>query len=525
MPLDPKQLPRDVATLQKIVVDLAGQLDRSLGELQHSRTEQSKYQNLLRELLEAQHNRKSEQLSKEQLALFEAAFQAERAADTSADADKDDDDLDSAAGKPTNPEGATKARGRQPLARHLKRERVIHDLPEAEKHCPGCGQDLHLIAEETSERYEFIPASMKVIQDVCLKYACHCTVKTAAKPAQPIDKSTAGASVLAQVIVAKWEDHQPLHRQEKMFARHGITISRKTMGGWLAQSAALLAPLYQLMKKQLLESKVIGTDDTSVKVLDRKLPFARNGRIWPYVGDRQHPLIVYDYTPTRGRAGPAKFLEKYRGYLQADAYAVYDAFFQRERGMLEVGCWMHCRRYFFKALASDEARMGRALHFIARLYAVEERAHALKLSAEQRFTLRQRVSKRLLEKLHGYLWALRADVLPKSPAGAAVRYALNQWEALTRFLEDGELEIDNGATERANRDIAIGRNNWTFFGSDAGGYTAAVLRSFIATCKRCHVEPWAWFQDVLSRMPEHSVARLSELLPHNWKTLAATASV
>jgi len=182
-------------------------------------------------------------------------------------------------------------------------------------------------------------------------------------------------------------------------------------------------------------------------------------------------------------------------------------------------CWMHARRYVFKALETDEQRMGPALHLIARLYGVEERTKVLGLSAEQRFTLRLRVSTRLLEKLNKYLRELQREVLPKSPSGAAVRYVLNQWEALTRFLEDGELEIDNGATERANRDIALGRGNWTFFGSDVGGQTAAVLRSFIATCKRCGVEPWAWFCDVLAHIPAHSITKLSELLPHNWKSL------
>lgn len=517
MAIDPNSLPRDAETLRKIVVDLAEQLDRSL-------TEQNKYQSLLRELLEAQRNRKSEQLSKEQLALFEAAWQA-RSGDAEAAAGEDDDDLDGDAGAGAKPNETPnqKRGGRQALARHLKRERIVHDLAEAEKHCAGCGKDLRLIAEETSERYEYIPASMKVIQDVCLKYACDCTVRTATKPPQPIEKSTAGASLLAQVIVAKWADHQPLHRQEKMFERHGMEISRKTMGGWMAQCAELLDPLYQLMKKELLSSKVIGTDDTSVKVLDRKLPFARLGRIWPYVGDAHHPVIVYDYTPTRSRAGPAKFLQGYRGYLQADAYSVYDAFFKSERGMTEVGCWMHARRYFFKALESNEPHMGPALHLIARLYAVEERASALSLSAEQRLALRQRVSARLVGTLHQYLLELQPQVLPKSPSGAAVRYALNQWDALTRFLEDGELEIDNGATERANRDIALGRANWTFFGSDRGGKTAAVLRSFIASCKRSGVEPFAWFRDVLSRIPAHSITRLSELLPNNWKPATSPA--
>lgn len=514
MPIDPNSLPQDANALRKIVLDLAEQLDRAF-------VEQHKYASLLRELLEAQRNRKSEQLSKEQLALFEAGWQARNLEDEP-DAGEDDDDLGNDAQGSQKPKETTsrKRGGRQPLAHHLRRERIVHDLAESEKHCACCGKDLRLIEEETSEHYDYIPASLRVIQDVCLKYACDCTVKTAGKPPQPIEKSTAGASLLAQVIVSKFADHQPLHRQEKMWERHGVQISRKTMGGWLAQCAGLLDPLYRSMKKELFGSKVIGTDDTSVKVLDRKLPFARIGRIWPYVGDCHHPVILYDYTPTRGRAGPAKFLEGYKGYLQADAYSVYDAFFKPGRGMTEVGCWMHARRYVYKALESDEQRMGPALHLIARLYAIEDRAKTLSLSAEQRLALRQRVSARLLGKLHQYLLDLRQEVLPKSPSGAAVRYALNQWEALTRFLDDGELEIDNGATERANRDIAIGRGNWTFFGSDQGGKTAAVLRSFIASCKRCGVEPFAWFRDVLSRIPAHSVNRLNELLPHNWKPLA-----
>ena len=514
MPIDPNQLPQDADTLRKIVLDLVAQLDRAFAE-------QHKYEELLRELIEAQRTRKSEQLSKEQLALFEAAWQA-RPAEEESVAAEDDDDIGDAEGGQKQDQPQTHKRGvRQPLARHLSRERIVHDLAESEKHCSCCGQDLRLIAEETSERYDFIPASLRVIQDVCLKYACDCTVRTATKPPQPIEKSTASASLLAQVIVAKWADHQPLHRQEKMFARHGVQISRKTMGGWMAQCAELLDPLYGAAKKDLFCSKFIGTDDTSVKVLDRKLPFARIGRIWPYVGDSHHPVIVYDYTPTRSRAGPAKFLEGYTGYLQADAYSVYDAFFKPERGMTEVGCWMHARRYFFKALESDPEGMGPALHLIARLYAVEERAKALLLSAEQQLALRQRVSARLVGKLHKYLLELQPQVLPKSPSGAAVRYALNQWEALTRFLEDGDLEIDNGATERANRDIALGRGNWTFFGSDQGGNTAAVLRTFIASCKRSGIEPFAWFCDVLSRIPEHPITQLSELLPHHWKPLAS----
>ena len=511
--VDPNALPKDIDQSHKIVVELCERL-------KHETSEKDKYQSLLRELLDAQRNRKSEQLSKDQLALFETLWKANQPDEEEEAKPEGSESVAEEEQKPEKPQ-TKKRSGRQPLARHLVRERVVHDLAESEKHCACCGKDLHLVGEETSERYEFIPAVMKVVKDVRLKYACDCTVKTADKPAQPIEKSTAGASMLAHVIVSKFADHQPLHRQEKIFQRQGVRISRKTMGGWMAQSAGLLDILYQCSKKTLFASKVIGTDDTGVKVLDPKLPFARTGRIWPYWGDAHHPVVVHHYTPTRGRAGPAKFLEGYKGYLQADAYCVYDAFFKPARGLVEVGCMMHMRRYFYKALDSDQERMGKALHLIARLYRVEDRAKGL--SAAERLALRQRLSAPVIRKLHAYLLQIREEVLPKSPAARAVRYALNQWDALTRFLEDGDLEIDNGATERANRDVAIGRGNWTFFGSDEGGQTAAVLMSFVAMCKRNRIEPFAWFRDVLSRIATHPVNRLAELLPHNWKPLDAAA--
>ncbi len=207
---------------------------------------------------------------------------------------------------------------------------------------------------------------MKVIEDACFTYACVCTVKTATKPPQPIEKSTAGASLLAQVIVAKYADHLPLHRQAKMFGRHGVEISDQTLCGWVAQCAQLLAPLYERLKRFVLASKVVGTDDTPVKVLDRKLPHARKGGIWPYVGDRNHVAAVYDYTATRERAGPEEFLKTYRGHLQADAYVAYDAFFTKaERGLVQVGCWAHARRHFHQALETDPSHMRTVLFLIA----------------------------------------------------------------------------------------------------------------------------------------------------------------
>jgi transposase len=505
---DSKHLPEDPKVLQQMVLDLIAQLDREC-------TERNKIEVLLRELLDARRNRKSEQLSTDQLALFAVAWQARQAeAEPTKPKDSDDDDPNA---NPGAGESAPKKRkgGRQALARHLKRERIVHDLAEEEKHCSTCQQSLRPIGEESSERYEYIPAQLTVIEDICKKYACACTVKTATKPSQPIEKSTAGASLLAQVIVAKTADHLPLHRQEKIFERHGVDISRKTMGGWLAQCADLLKPLYGSMKEVLFQSKVIGTDDTSVKVLDVKLPFARTGRIWPYSGDAAHPVILYDYTATRERAGPEKFLKGYRGYLQADAYGGYDAFFKDPaRGLIEVGCWAHARRYFHKALESDQPRMGPALLLIAQLYRVEKQARPL--TAEDRLGLRQLQSQPILEKLHNYLSEIQAEVLPKSPEGRAVRYTLKNWAALARYCEDGDLQIDNNATERAIRGVAVGRKNWVFFGSDEGGKTAAVLRSFVASCQRVGVDPFVWLKDILSRIADHPITRIGELLPHNW---------
>jgi transposase len=507
MPFDPKHLPDDPKVLQQMVLDLIAQLDREASE-------RAKIESLLRELLDAKRNRKSEQLSEDQLALFASLFEARQAQREQAPAEPEkpqqDDDTPGAPGSAPKHGG-----GRQPLGRHLKRERIVHDLAEAEKHGPACHRDLRPIGEETSERYEYVPAQLTVIEDVCKKYACACTVKTATKPPQPIEKSTAGASLLAQVIVAKTADHLPLHRQQQILARHGVEISRQTMCGWLGQCAALLQPLYGAAKEVLFASKVIGTDDTAVKVLDEKLPFARAGRIWPYYGDADHPVILYDYTATRARAGPEAFLKGYRGHLQADAYGGYDAFFKDPaRGLTEVGCWSHARRYFYKALESDQARLGPALLLIAQLYRVEQRARDL--TSEDRLRLRQLYSRGILEKLHDYLVEIEVEVLPKSPEGRAVRYTLKNWAALTRFCEDGDLEIDNNRTERALRGVAVGRNNWVFFGSDRGGKTAAVLRSFVASCQRTGVDPFAWFKDVLSRIAAHPISRLAELLPHNW---------
>lgn len=259
-----------------------------------------------------------------------------------------------------------------------------------------------------------------------------------------------------------------------------------------------------------------------MKVLDRSLPHTRKGRFWPYVGDREHRAVVYDYTPTRERAGPEKFLAGYKGYLQLDAYPAYDAFFlQPERGLVEVGCWAHARRHAFEARETDPARMGAVLAYIGQLYAVEKRARKAGIHGEDLRLLRQEAACPVIAELRAYLLKIQDALLPKSDAGQAVVYVLKNWTALTRYLDDGDLPIDNNRTERSLRGIAVGRNNWTFLGSDRGGKTMAILRSFVSSCELNQVDPFAWFRDVLACIPTQSIQKLDQLLPHNWATQPA----
>jgi len=320
------------------------------------------------------------------------------------------------------------------------------------------------------------------------------------------------------VAVSKYGDHLPLHRQEEIFQRQGVELSRQTMCGWMRSCADLASPLYELMKKGVLDSKALQTDDTPVPVLDPDLPRTRTGRIWTYVGDDEHPYTVYDYTPNRSRDGPEAFLEEFRGYLQADAYSGYDHFYKEpERGILEVACWAHCRRRFFEAQSSDLMRSTVMLAYIRLLYDVEREAGERKLKGEARRVLRQEKSKLILDDIRAYLEREQPQVLPKSPEGEAIAYTISNWKALTRYLHDGDLAIDNNGAERSLRGIAVGRRNWTFYGSDNGGRTAAVLTSLIATCKRLGMDPFAYLRDLFGRIAAHPSARIAELLPDQWK--------
>jgi len=280
----------------------------------------------------------------------------------------------------------------------------------------------------------------------------------------------------------------------------------------------LVSPVWERMKQVVLTSKVVQTDDTPVPVLDRELPRTRTGRIWTYVGDRDRPYIVYDYTGNHSREGPEEFLKGYHGYLQADAYRGYDLLFKNRREELtEVGCWAHSRRKFFEAQTSDVCRATIMLAYIQLLYEVEREARNGKLHAEQRRELRQAKSRPILDDIQTYLQTEKPKVLPKSAIGEAIDYVLSNWEALLRYAEDGDLEIDNNGAERSLRPIVVGRNNWMFYGSDKGGRTAAVLSTLIASCKRLRLEPFSYLRDLFTRISTHPHNQLDELLPDRWQ--------
>ena len=418
--------------------------------------------------------------------------------------------------------------GRKPLPVSLPRKTVVHDVPPETLPCPDCGAVRQSFGEDVREQLEYVPASMIVLRHVRPKYACKACaahVVIAERLPEPIEKGLPGPGLLAHVAVSKYADHQPLYRQEGILKRFGVTLSRSTLCDWMATVASLLAPIVQEMFKRVLKSGVVQTDDTTVKVQDHGGKGIKTGRLWVQVGDHNHRYTVYDYTPDHGGDGPRRVFKGYEGYLQADACSVYDALFV-DGTIKEVGCWMHARRKFYEAKASDPTRSHMVLAWVAGLYEVEADAKAARKKHPawddavwhaHRYELRSQRSRPILDATHAWLVAERPKVLPKSPLGEAIGYALNHWDALIRPLEAGSLEIDNGASERALKPVALGRKNWLFAGSDEGGKTAATLMSLCTTCKDLGVEPFAYLRDVLDRVSTHPNSRIEELLPDRWK--------
>jgi transposase len=519
----------DVATLKAMVAEL-------LAALKTSQQRIAGLEHRLDQVLRRMYGQKSERLDPAQRLLFADEVPTPTFL------------TDEAAAPPELPEADPKSvsrkkgHGRAGLPKTLPRVRREHDLTEAERTCPGCQTLRTKIGEDVSEQLEYVPSSLFVIQHVRPKYACpQCRdqIVAADKPPQPIAKGLPGPGLLAQVAVSKHADHLPLNRQSRILARHGVTLSRSTLCDWMRAVGVALEPLVALMRTRILRSALIQTDDTPVDVLQKgSKKNVRLCRLWVYRGDESEPYTVFDFTPDRSRDGPRKWLGDYRGWLQADAYSGYNELFRTRADLIEVGCWAHARRYFFEARETD-VRAVETLAWIQRLYAVEREAdeHDERKNREPgtdpesaprvrdtayRTALRAEKSKPLLASLFDRLDAWCTDALPKSPFGQAVQYALNQRTALRRFVEDGRLPIDNNASERDIRSIALGRRNWLFCGSTRGGRTAATITSLIATCQRHRVEPFTWLRDTLAALPElardeHSrtpTEHLAQLLPN-----------
>lgn len=520
-------VPDDLATCQAVI--------RQLHEALHkSQRENEQLLHRLRVLLKARFGPRADRVDPNQLALFATEILEQ---------------VEKPSPKPTaqlrrSSSGKPNGHGRRRLPADLPREQVVHDLSEEEKRCPCCGEMRVQIGQEVSEQLDIEPAKLWVIEHVRPTYACRrCEgqVRTASKPLQPIEKGLAGPGLLAQVITSKYGDHLPLYRQEDILGRSGQAIPRSTTCGWLASCASLVRPLYERMKELVLASKVVHTDDTPVPVLDEKRGRTREGRIWTYVGDRSHPYTVFDYTPTHSRDGPSRFFGPYAGYIQADAFSGYDHLFKsRGEGVpvpTEVGCWAHVRRKFVEAQSSDALRSCTAVAMIKLLYGVEAEAR-LNVEQEQlaidnsdatvaleararaaaiRLELRQAQSVPHLAKIKAWMEEQRVQVLPKSPIGQAIDYALSNWAALTRYTEDGDLAPDNNAAENALRPIVLGRKNWLFAGSDNGGRTGAILVSLVASCKRHGLDPFTYLRDLLTRIAATPINQLDQFLPDRWR--------
>ncbi|HEV3260146.1 MAG TPA: IS66 family transposase [Gemmataceae bacterium] len=577
-PTTPEQLPDDPATLKRMILELLA----SLHEQEHAN---AALRHRLDLLLRRLYGPRSERFDPTQPLLF-----AELARGPEATAP-----APTAPATEAPPKRRCRPHGRRRLPENLPREARHHELPEAARVCPDCGQLRHDIGVDKSEQLDYRPASLFVIEHFVHKYACAChhhgpaatpgpphssspetkpmfppepppapppavaaapdtpappdapppepadqdqrlpastspdplpaaggVVIAASKPAMPIAKGLPGPGLLAHLIVSKYVDHLPLHRLERVYERQGLFLARSTLCDWLAACAQLLRPLYDLLVSVTLESRALHTDDTTVKMQELVSHVLSTARLWVYLGDTGHPYTVFDFTVNRKRDGPQQFLATYQGYLHADAFSGYDGLYLPDprtatARILEVACNAHARRKYYEARSSDALRSHQALAYYRQLYELER--HAKDFSDMQRFQMRQDLSVPILEKFHQWLEAQRGPVLPKSPMAEALGYALNNWSALVRYTDAGFLAIDNNVAEREMKRIAIGRKNWLFVGSPQGGQTAAVLLSFTSTCQRLGVEPWAYLQDVLTRLPTTPAGQLGDLLPDHWQAV------
>jgi transposase len=409
---------------------------------------------------------------------------------------------------------------RRPLPESLPRETFVHEAPCS---CPACGGALRAMGEDVAEVLEYIPSRFKVIRHVRPKFSCaSCQqIVQAPAPERPIARGLAGPGLLAHVLVSKYCDHLPLYRQTQIYAREGVELDRSTLADWVGQSSALLRPLVEALRVHVLSGSKLHADDTPVPVLCPGRGTTKQGRLWTYVrddrpcGNLSPAAVWFAYSPDRKGLHPRAHLKEFCGTLQADGYAGFDKLYNEANPthpIKEAACWAHVRRKFYDIQVANESPLAKsALERIGELYGIEE--HIRGQSADLRREIRQARSGPLLDALYRWFKDLLTQVSAKSELAVATRYAMSRWKALTRFVADGTIEIDNNTAERALRAVALGRKNYLFAGSDAGGERAAAIYSLVGSAKLHGLDPQAYLRHVIERIAEHPVNRIEELLP------------
>jgi transposase len=413
-----------------------------------------------------------------------------------------------------------KSSGRRPLPEHLPRREIVH-TPNCT--CPACGGAMRKVGEDISEVLDYIPGRFEVIRHIRPALSCRrCeSMVQMPMPSLPVERGRPSAGLLAHILVSKYCDHLPLYRQAGIYARDGVDLDRAVMANWVGKSVWIAAPLVEAISDHVMAATALHGDDTPVPVLAPGAGKTKTGRLWVYLRDERPyagpapPAVIYRYSPDRKGERPQRHLARFRGFLHADGYAGFGALYQAEGGkpapVTEVFCWAHVRRKFHDLHLAGSPLAKDALDRIGRLFDIERAADGLPPDLRQR--IRQSRALPLIEDLAAFL----DDTLPrlsgKSELAAAIRYARTRWQALTRYLADGRLEISNNAAERAIRPLALGRKNWLFAGSDSGGERAAAMYTLIETAKLNGLDPEAYLRDVLGRIADHPINRIADLLP------------
>jgi transposase len=411
--------------------------------------------------------------------------------------------------------------GLRELPAHLPRQTVVHN-PEGGCNCAACGNGLREIGQDVSEVLDYEPGNFLVIRHVRPKLACGgCqSIVQAAAPSRPVDRAVAGAGLMAHVLVSKYADHTPLYRQSQIFARDGVELAVSTLSDIVGAAAWLLTPLAQAIGRYVLNGSKVHGDDTPIRVLGGAKNKARTGRLWVYVrddrasGETAPAAVWFQYSADRKGEHPRRHLRDFQGILQADAYSGYDRLFEDGR-IVEAACWSHARRKFYDIHEQQRKLPGtvahEALQRIAAIFAIEADIQGQR--PEERMRQRQLRTRPVLDELQRWLVATLTEISAKSPMALAIGYAMSNWRALIRFVDDGRMEAHNNIAERALRGVAIGRKNYLHLGSDSGGERAAVVYSLLGTAKLNGLNPRAYLRHVLDRIAEHPINRIDELLP------------